>query len=135
MFVNVVNVKPVDLLSSCASYIRSAFWVQVRSRFRGIQAGFDMFKHTDLYTRWTVKGSKGTVVNRALPSLHGVTLENKRTVHWKIKFRLSPLVYWMCKCVYKCVYQYMNTGEYRFMVNIDLSTYCANYLGTRRNFS
>lgn len=31
----------------------------------------------------------------------------------------------MCKCVNKCVYQYMNTGEYRFMVNIDLSTYCA----------
>ena len=42
--------------------------------FIEIQAVFDRFKHIDLCTRWTDKGFKGTVVNRALPSLHEVSL-------------------------------------------------------------
>ena len=42
--------------------------------FTGIQAVFDKFKHRDLCTRRTDKGLKGTVVNRAPPSLHEVSL-------------------------------------------------------------
>ena len=40
-----------------------------------------MFEQKDLLTWWTVKGFKGIVINRALPSLHGGSLEIILTVH------------------------------------------------------
>ena len=39
-----------------------------------------MFEQKDLLTWWTVKGFKGIVINRALPSLHGGSLEIILTV-------------------------------------------------------
>ena len=41
---------------------------------------FDKFTHTYLCTRRTHKGLKGTVVNRALPSVHGGSLKITLTV-------------------------------------------------------
>ena len=47
-----------------------------------------MFEQKDLLTWWTVKGFKGIVINRALPSLHGGSLEIILTVHlqWLLIF-------------------------------------------------
>ena len=54
-----------------------------------------MFKNKDLSTQLTVKGFKGTVVNRALLSLHGESLEITLTVPF----------YWVSHEVYKLTSQ------------------------------
>ena len=73
MFENAVNVKQsICVLLNHASN-RSSVWgqtVHMAYSFRRILAGSDIFKQKDLSTRLTIKGFKGAVVNRALPSLH-----------------------------------------------------------------
>ena len=59
--------KTVDTLS-CVQVI---LYIAYLPRFREIQAGSDMFKQRDLFTRQTVKGFKGTVINLAMPSMEG----------------------------------------------------------------
>ena len=53
----------------------------VQSRFRGIQAGFDLFKQKDISPQRTVKDFTGIVVNRSLLFLHDGSLEITLTVH------------------------------------------------------
>ena len=52
----------------------------VSPRFRGVQVILKIFQHKALFTWWTVKGLKGTVVNRALLSLHGGSFKITLTV-------------------------------------------------------
>ena len=60
--------------------VRSVHCAQCTLSLKGIQAEFK-----DLFSRLTVKGLKGIPVNRAVPYLHGGSLEIKHTVPFNCK--------------------------------------------------
>ena len=62
------------------SAVLNSYCTQRTPRFTGIQLVFKRFKHRVLFTQLTFKGLKGFVVNRALLSLHGGSLEMTLTV-------------------------------------------------------
>ena len=58
-----------------APAVISSHCTELTPRFTGIQVVLRRFKYRALFTRLTLKGLKGTVVNRALPSLNEVQLK------------------------------------------------------------
>ena len=65
--------------------VRSVHCTQCSLGLKGIQAEFKRLTHKDLFSRLTVKGLKGIPVNRAVPYLHGGSLEIKHTVPFNCK--------------------------------------------------
>ena len=77
----------------CVNFSKPS-WIQLQFQSNWIQAGFDKFKHTYLCTPRTHKGFKGTVVNRALLSLHGRSIEGVISFPFKRKNSTSSRVFY-----------------------------------------
>ena len=80
-----VNYSVMSKSTSNASAVLSSQCTQRTPLFTRIQVVFKRFKHSGLFSRQTVKGWKDTVVNRALSSLHGGSMEITLTLPLRLK--------------------------------------------------